>query len=99
MKRNVFIDEPDPTLPAARFRAVIWRGSAICTNAFDVSSYSFFSSCDTPQSYRSPPRAYTGTYCLSTGSPAFSSSLQSVSSGIHCSSRAGCLFELKGCMP
>jgi hypothetical protein len=59
MKRDVCVDEPDSDLPAVRFRAVFWHGLAISVHTTDASS-----------SPRSPPRAYAGTYCLSSGSPA-----------------------------
>jgi hypothetical protein len=68
MKRNVFVDEPDSNLPAARLRAAIWRGSAISSNTMGASNGYFFSNCVATQDHRSPPRAHTSTYCLSSGS-------------------------------
>ncbi|MEI6734076.1 MAG: hypothetical protein WCK94_08880, partial [Comamonadaceae bacterium] len=94
MKRDVCVDEFDLQLPAVRIRPAVWHGSLIGDRETVAISY-LSNSTSTTRTPRSPPRAYTETYCLSPGSPAFSSSFQSVSSDINGSSRATLLFELK----
>jgi hypothetical protein len=94
MKRDVCVDEFDLQLPAVRIHTVVWHGRLISGRKTAATSY-LSSSTSTTRTPRSPPRAYTKTCCLSLGSPAFSSSIQSVSSDINSSSRATLLFELK----
>ena len=69
LKQDVCVDEPVPLVPAARMRAVVWRGAAISVHPVGAASY-FRNSTSTTQAPCSPPRAYARTPHLSSGSPA-----------------------------
>jgi hypothetical protein len=69
MKRDVCVNEPDSNLPAVRFRAVFWHGSAISSCETDAIGY-LSNSISTAQAPRPHPRAHTKNDSLGLGSPA-----------------------------